>query len=425
MVIGGGVIGCSIARSLSLRGMRVLVVDKGPAPGAGSTSSSSAIVRFNYSTLDGVKMAWEAKQRWADWKSLVGEQDALARFHRIGMIHIDPPGAHRERVLAHFDAVGVTYDLWDSDVFAKRVPAMDIGRYWPPRPVADMEFGFEPNGTLDALFTPDAGFVDDPQLAARNLAVAAKSAGAEFHFRCGVTGITRQAGRVAGVTLDDGTAVAAPVVVNAAGPYSSSVNIMAGVLGDFDTISTRALRQEVHVVPAPARFTLTDGGTMLSDPDVGVYLRPQPGGTLLIGGVEPECDPLVWIDEPDSFVEVATPEVFEAQVLRAARRLPGLEIPHKPVGLAALYDVTPDWIPVYDRTSLDGFYVAIGTSGNQFKNAPVVGDALATLIEACESGHDHDHDPVHFVGQRTNQTIDLGHYSRRRELTSTSMSVLG
>ena len=51
----------------------------------------------------------------------------------------------------------------------------------------------------------------------------------------------------------------------------------------------------------------------------------------------------------------------------------------KPVGLAALYDVTPDWAPIYDRTSLDGFYVAIGTSGNQFKNSPLVGTLMAAV----------------------------------------------
>lgn len=49
--------------------------------------------------------------------------------------------------------------------------------------------------------------------------------------------------------------------------------------------------------------------------------------------------------------------------------------------------------PIYDRTDLPGFYVAMGTSGNQFKNAPPAGRFLATLVERVEAGHDHDRDP--------------------------------
>jgi glycine/D-amino acid oxidase-like deaminating enzyme len=69
---------------------------------------------------------------------------------------------------------------------------------------------------------------------------------------------------------------------------------------------------------------------------------------------------------------VTTP-IFEAQVTRAARRLTGLSVPTVPKGVVGVYDVADDWTPIYDRTELDGFYVAIGTSGNQFKNAPLAG----------------------------------------------------
>ena len=69
-------------------------------------------------------------------------------------------------------------------------------------------------------------------------------------------------------------------------------------------------------------------------------------------------------------------------------------------GFADLYDCSDDWIPIYDRSELPGFYMAVGTSGNQFKNAPVVGHCMAELIEACENGHDHDADPVR-VGRCT------------------------
>ena len=62
VIVGGGVIGCSIALELSRGGRRVVVVDKGPAAGAGSTSSSSAVVRFHYSTLPGVVASWDMER---------------------------------------------------------------------------------------------------------------------------------------------------------------------------------------------------------------------------------------------------------------------------------------------------------------------------------------------------------------------------
>ena len=101
------------------------------------------------------------------------------------------------------------------------------------------------------------------------------------------------------------------------------------------------------------------------------------------------------------------------------------QVPPRPIGLAALYDVTDDWVPIYDRSSLGGFYLACGTSGNQFKNAPMVGRLMATLITAVEAGHDHDRDPVTVPCERGPHAIDLGHFSRRRQPAATSQSVMG
>ena len=92
----------------------------------------------------------------------------------------------------------------------------------------------------------------------------------------------------------------------------------------------------------------------------------------------------------------------------------------------ALYDVCDDWIPIYDKSDLDGFYMAVGTSGNQFKNAPVAGAMMARLIEACEGGHDHDADPVTYSLRYLDASVDIGFYSRRRAINEqSSFSVLG
>jgi glycine/D-amino acid oxidase-like deaminating enzyme len=155
-------------------------------------------------------------------------------------------------------------------------------------------------------------------------------------------------------------------------------------------------------------------------------MRSTPNGSALIGGTEPECDPLDWVADMNEVNMNRTQEKFEAQVTRAARRLPALQIPNTPSGIVGVYDVSADWTPIYDRTDVDGFYVAIGTSGNQFKNAPVVGQLMAHLITEVENGVDHDNEPVIFTGPRTGNKISLGAFSRKRPFNSESTnSVMG
>ena len=425
VVIGAGVMGASIALELQRSGRSVVVVDKGNAVGGGSTSSSSAVVRFNYSTLAGVVAAWESVQRWADWSGHLGHVDGpLARLVRCPMLFLEPPGFPRSEATSLLAEVGVPFEVLDEHELTRRFPSLDTGRFFPPRRPDDPCFGDPPTGRLDAVLTVDGGFVDDPQLAAVNLMDAARHHGAHVSLRTEFLGLEVERGRAAGVRLARGASIEAPVVVNAAGPWSSTVDGRAGALADR-AVWTRPMRQEVHVVDAPAGFALDDGGAMLADLDLGYYLRPHTGGSLLVGGVEPDCDPLEWVDDPDDVAPTPTVACFEAQVWRAARRIPDLAVPHRPTGLAGAYDVTPDWVPIYDRTSLDGFYVAVGTSGNQFKNAPLVGQAMAELIGACESGHDHDTDPVRVGCHLIGRSLDLGAFSRNRTGSVTSGTVLG
>ncbi|HEY5875351.1 MAG TPA: FAD-dependent oxidoreductase [Ilumatobacteraceae bacterium] len=425
VVIGAGVIGCAVALELARRGDQVVVVDKGPAAGAGSTSSSSAVVRFNYSTLENVKLSWESAQLWRRWADHLGVTDeaGMAQMITSGMLVLDSPLTRLDSVRGHFDAVGIPYEELSPDELRHRFPGLDRGRYFPPKPIADDAFWADADGELGGYLCPDAGFVDDPALAAHNLMVAAQQHGATFRFRAEVVSVDQRDGRVRGVTLASGERCAAPVVVNVAGPHSSHINGLAQL--PPAGVQTRPLRQEVDVLPCPVDFRLEAGGMMVADTDLGTYIRPHPGGTLVLGGTEPECDELEWVADADVFDELPTVEIWERQTTRVARRLPNLGVPSRPTGLAALYDVSDDWVPIYDRTDLPGFYVAIGTSGNQFKNAPMVGILMAELIRACVAGRDHDADPLTITGPVTGNVIDVGHFSRRRTVHQTSNSVLG
>lgn len=409
-------------------GLRTVVADKSGGVGFGSTSASSAVVRFNYSTWDGAAASWESRHYWDEWAEHLHARDdqRVARLVRTGMVLLDAPPLPPDRSAAIFDQLGIPYERWTAGTLVDRVPGINPGKYWPPKPVDDEAFFTEAGEQLGATYTPDAGFIDDPQLAAQNLAGAARQRGAEFYFNRAVVRVEQHGGRVRAVRLSDGTRIDAPVVVNAAGPWSSAFNRMAGVGAEF-TVRVRPMRQEVHQVAAPADYNRgPELGPVIADMDLGTYMRPARPDYLLIGGTEPACDPLEWIDDPDQAYSRATAARFHAQVMRAARRLPALAVPHAPAGIAGVYDVAEDWTPIYDRTDLDGFYVAMGTSGNQFKNAPLAGRFIATLVDRVEAGHDHDREPVQYMCEKTGSVINLGAFSRKRQRnTASSGTVIG
>jgi sarcosine oxidase, subunit beta len=426
VIIGAGVIGAAVALELSRRGRRTLSIDALPAAGYGSTSGSAAIIRVYYSTRHGTALAYEGYHYWLHWAEHLGlpAGTELARYRETGAVVIKTDENHNlVPVCAMMTGLGIPFEDWDAARLRRELPYYDLVRYHPPRRPDDPAFGDGSGELAGAILFPTCGYVNDPQLAARNLQQAGEARGGRFRFNAKVVEIRRDGGRVQGVTLADGTAIDAPVVVNVAGPHSSVVNRMAGVEGEM-SVRTRPLRQEVAYVPAPAGVDYSARGLICADADVGCYWRSDTGNKLLIGGMEPPCDPLEWADADDWNRELT--EQWTAQVYRTALRIPTLPIPQQAQGIAALYDVSDDWIPIYDRSSLAGYYMAVGTSGNQFKNAPLAGVLMAELIGACEGGHDHDRDPVKVVGRYTGFGIDLGFFSRLREINrESSFSVLG
>jgi len=428
IIIGAGVIGANLGFEMSKAGYRTINLDKLPSSGYGSTSNSCAIIRTHYSTWAGVAMAYEGFFYWRDWASYLEARDerGLADFVECGGVYLGDDARYIDKVLPLFAEIGVPYEIWTNDQVNEKYPNMNLGRHAPARRADDDEFWIEPAERLNgAVFSPAAGYVSDPQLATHNLQRAAEAKGGRFRFNTTVTAIRQQDGRVAGVTLDDGTEIDAPIVVNVAGPHSFVINDMAGVT-DGMNIKTRALRHEVHHLPSPPGIDFEHDGTLVGDDDLGTYFRPEVGNHILLGSQDPECDPQEWVEDPDVYNRDLTEDQWQTQVYRLAKRLPDLGVPNQKKGIVDLYDVSDDWIPIYDKTDLPGFYVAIGTSGNQFKNAPVAAYCMTELIRQIEAGHDHDADPVQVAGRYTDQTLDMGAYSRNREINrDSSFSVLG
>ncbi|HSM43821.1 MAG TPA: FAD-dependent oxidoreductase [Acidimicrobiia bacterium] len=428
IIIGAGIIGANLGFEMSKAGYKTLNIDKLPAAGYGSTANSCAIVRCHYSTWPGVAMSYEGFHFWKNWEEYLETDDerGLAGFVQCGAVYVGDSERYEKKVLPLFDEIGIEYEVWDPAEMSTEAAYLDTGSYAPPKRPENDEFWADPPMQItSAVHTPVAGYITDPQLATHNLQRAAEAKGGEFLFNAEVAEIRVVEGRVAGVALANGTEIDAPVVVNVAGPHSFVINEMAGVT-DSMNIKTRALRHEVHHVPSPEGIDFEKEGMLVGDDDLGTYFRPEVGNHILVGSQDPDCDPQIWVEDPDEFERAITEDQWKAQVLRLARRIPSLGVPSEKKGVVDLYDVSDDWIPIYDKTDLPGFYVAIGTSGNQFKNCHIAAYCLTKLIEAVEAGHDHDADPVKVKMPHTGLELDMSVFSRNREINKdSSFSVLG
>ncbi|MCG8688019.1 MAG: FAD-binding oxidoreductase [Desulfobacterales bacterium] len=427
IIIGAGIIGNCIAYELARKGYKTLSVDKLGGSGFGSTSGSCAIIRLYYSSPEGVALAREGYYYWLDWNRYLGveDPDGMAYYKNTGaMVFKSDVNDNLEKVKESLDSLGVGYLDLTPEQMKDYIPKPDLRSFYPQKTMDEDGFG-EPTGDsiTGAVYVPESGYVSDPKLSTHNVEMATRNVGGDFLFNAEVTGILKEEGRAAGIELADGTQIHAPIVVNVAGPHSYKINEMAGVLDDMN-IKTRALRVEVAHVPSPEGLDWEKDGVITSDSDTGVYTRPETGNHFLIGSEEPKCDPLEYVD-PDDFNPDLTIQA-KTQAMREAMRIPSLPIPNQTQGIVDLYDLSDDWYPIYDKSCLPGFYLAIGTSGNQYKNAPAVGDFMSELIQYCEGGNDHDKEPLQYKMKYINHTLNIGFFSRKRQINeNSSFSVIG
>jgi len=428
LIIGTGVIGTATAYEMAKAGFKTLSIDRNREIGHGSTAGSCAIIRMHYSTPAGTAFAWEGYHYWRDWQQYLGLPASadLARFIECGCM-VMKTGANEflSRHIEQSAALNIPFEEWDEQAIKDRLPIFSLDSFSPVRRQDQEGFGETNGGAVNgSVYWPNGGYVTDPALSSQNLADAARQHGAEFRLGATITQIIKDKDRVKGVQLDSGEEIHAPIVINVAGPGSSLINRMAGVTDDM-TITTRPLRQEVVHVPAPEGYDYENHGPVVSDSDIGCYSRPEHGNHILVGSEDPECDDHYWVEKDTDYPAEFTDQ-WTTQAMRYAQRVPTLGIPSRMRGVVDLYDASTDWIPIYDRSSLDGFYMACGTSGNQYKNAPIAGKLMAALVQYCEDGNDHDSNPLSFNLPYINYDLDAGFFSRKREINQdSSFSVLG
>ncbi|GAB4445864.1 MAG: FAD-binding oxidoreductase [Anaerolineales bacterium] len=345
IVIGAGVIGASVACSLSRRGLKVLILERKTAA-AGATGASSGLVRMHYDVEVDSALAWESFHFFKNWRERIGGE---CGFRKTGFLQIVAPekNDHLRANVAMHKRIGILTEV---------VTAAEVKRIAPMLKTDDFEL---------AAYEPESGYAD-PVLTTNSFLEQAKAHGAALKQACEVTAIRVSGGRVQGVESGKGS-FDAPIVVNCAGTFAGRVARMAGV-----EIPLSTWTHDVAFVRRPPQVGMHP--TVIDDA-LAMYFRPEGGLTLVAledgnrMGEAPEAD----------LGQVEKGFVMRA-IERICRRVEGMEegaLHSTHVGRDGL---TPDQRAVMDKAGPDGFYVACGFSGTGFKLSPAVGVCMSELI---------------------------------------------
>ncbi len=346
LIIGGGVQGASLAFHLAQRGVSVIVFEK-KFVGAGATGRSSGLVRMHYDTEIDARLAWESFQYFRDWNERVGGECGFTRTGFVQIVSREQEAKLRTNVAMH-QRIGIPSLV---------IMADDVKRLAPSFATGDFDF---------AAYEPESGYAM-PSDTANSLMTAARERGARLVQGCEVTGIDMAGGRVTGVSTTQG-AFSAPVVVNAAGPWASQINALAGLDLPIDT-----WRHDTMFVVRPAEIGPSHP-TVIDFPR-DMYFRPEGGLTLV--GLE-DGNPLG--ESPENDTDHAQAGFVERAIDRICLRVPAMERGDLQSAHGGYDGITPDQHPILGAAGPDGFYLDCGHSGTGFKTAPAVGLCMAELI---------------------------------------------
>lgn len=344
VIIGAGIVGCSIAYHLAAQGASNVVVLEKDLICSGSTGKSGGGIRQQFATELNVQLSLES----------------LQMFHRMrDELGIDP----------EFRPVGYLFMATtpeELDLFSRqaefqqryRIPVQivstdDIGRIVPYVRLDDI---------IGGAYCPTDGYAA-PYEVTMGYASAARRLGVKIHEQRTVTGILRPGGRVAGVETSGGL-LQTRIVVNAAGPEGGVIGAMAGV-----SVPVKPYRRQIFTTGPLPEFTREPPLTI--DYHRNWYFRGEMGGCLFSG---PK-------DDESTFNTNVDWEHLAESVATAVARVPLLEKAEIKRGWAGSYDISPDNNAILGAVpGLPGFYVATGHSGHGFMHGPATGKLMAELI---------------------------------------------
>jgi sarcosine oxidase, subunit beta len=339
VVIGGGVVGCSIAYHLALRGQRDVVVLEREAVGSGTTSKAAGGIRAQFPTETEIRFSLEAIGVFERFQEEFGVDIG---YRKIGYLFLvaDPEDLRgfRER-MALQQRLGVDVREISPAEAKAIVPALHV------------------DDLVAAVWGPQDGMAG-PAEVTNGFARRARELGARIVEGVEVAAIDVEHGRVHGVRTSQG-AITAPIVINAAGPAAARVGRLAGA-----EIPVHPRRRHIFFtepfpeIPGPVPLT--------TDRASGFYFRKEMEQLLLSPGDVEDIG-------EDSTVPVDRARIDET-VEKALHRIPIVEKARIAGGWAGLRPLTPDdhaivgWAP-----GVKGFFLAVGFGGHGFQHSPATG----------------------------------------------------
>jgi sarcosine oxidase subunit beta len=345
VIIGGGIIGASVAYYLAKHGAQnTILLEKG-VMGGGSTGKCVGGIRSQFSTQINLEFS---KLSRAVFDHFEDEFGVDPDFRRAGYLFLATEEQHWEVLKANAELMalnGLSVELLDP---------VAIKRRWPFIRADDL---------LGGSYTANDGHAG-PHEVLQGFIRAANKLGVLLREGVEVTGIQVKAGQVRGVTTSTGQQIHTQVVVNAAGPYAGRVASLAGL-----KVPVRPLRRQIFFTNAfedlPLRLPL------IIDLGQGWYIRREGVGLLLSG---PQ-------DAKSSFNEQVDFEAKEWTATRSIHRVPILEKAAIARGWAGLYEISPDHHAILGEfPEVGGFVCANGFSGHGFQHSPAVGMLVSEWV---------------------------------------------
>jgi sarcosine oxidase, subunit beta len=344
VIIGGGVMGTSIAFHLAEAGVRDVVLLERAQLGSGSTCKAAGGVRAQFSDALNIELGARSLEAFTRFTQRPGQEIDLHRVGYLFLLSTPEDVAAFERDVALQNEFGVTSRMVDVATAKELSPLIDT------------------DGLLAAAYSPDDGFCT-PESVVLGYAVAARRLGTKLLTRIAVTDLEADGDEIRAVVTDRGT-IRSGAVVCAAGAWSRAIGEMAGV----DLPVTPLRRQIVFTEPMPElpeqiAFTIDFASTFY-------FHREGPG--LLMGMSDPEQEPGFDLDYSDEWLPR-----LGAAIARRAPRLLDVGLVN---GWAGLYEDTPDHNALIGRADAPAnFLYATGFSGHGFLQAPAVGEVVRDL----------------------------------------------
>ena len=344
VIIGGGIVGLSIAYYLALKKAgRIVLFEKGQL-GEGSTSRCVGGIRTQFSTEINIRFSLESLKVFEQFKEEFGINP---EFKRIGYLFLATNDGEmkifKENVKLQ-KKFNIPVELLSPD---------EISARWPYLKMDDI---------LGGTFCPWDGYAG-PSEVLSGFTIGAKRAGVKIYEGIEVLGISSAKGKIYGVKTK-GEEIFTSLVINAGGPYAASIGEMVGI-----KIPIKPLRRQIFIT---APFHLTDHPIPLTiDFHRGWYFRQEGDGLLLSGPLDLEPSFNLNIDY-EAMAETSENAMYRVPVLEKARIARGW---------AGLYEISPDHHAILGKVpEAGGFILANGFSGHGFQHSPAVGKVIAESI---------------------------------------------